>query len=247
MDRLDVIANGMISEWIDPESEKSTHETAQLIHGFPPPDKILNLTFAVEIDLPAAMAIAKPYGRHTSDDVVVIDPSIVIDCDVIDVPLVSNARTAEREESGGSPQELRKNAATRADRRHRTAERMPREPKLFRAVRECTGQMRPEIVHLSLETTMHTSNSFRQVFGGVYVSPDIIPILQFSTAERDYTIVCAGQDIRLGTVSFDELDFAESQLPGDVAHDGIVAVRQPRQFGKQKRLTKPIESFNWTV
>ncbi len=56
---------------------------------------MMDLPISVQIDLSATVPIPKPNGRYASDNIVVVDPSIVGNGHVVDESLVAHSRTAE--------------------------------------------------------------------------------------------------------------------------------------------------------
>src|SRR5687767_12209682 len=95
----------------------------------PPPRAIFaQATRGVQVEFVPGMAVAHPRGRHSTDDVVVIDPAIVIYFYVVDIAMTADARTAEGEQSSWIARYVRQFATPGADRRHRAAQGMSRKP-----------------------------------------------------------------------------------------------------------------------
>ncbi len=85
----------MVRKLINLELQESTKEPFEPISSSIPATDFVNMTFSINVNFGAGMPITEPSRRDLRDDIVVVDPSIISNIDVVHISFVPDSGAAK--------------------------------------------------------------------------------------------------------------------------------------------------------
>jgi hypothetical protein len=160
---------------------------------------------------------------------------------VLHVALRANTGAVERDDLQRASRDFGQKATPSRDLRHRSTERMTGEPQVsFVGYLQQLFKMRPQVIDFALEPAVNTTDRFGQIWQGIGVSLDVVPLVRLGASAGDDAVDLVGEDVRLGPVPFDELGIEADDLGSD-RRLILGELRNHRDLDHQQRTMQAVE------
>ena len=202
----------MVRQLIDFELSQSAQKTLKPITESSPTFQVFQSTYMIDIFFLARVSVAKHHRRDPCHDVIVVDPTIMLKLNMVNISFAPNTRASKGVQLFRLTTYKRQHAASGTDFCHRAAERMPAKPEWQLVGLKRVFNVRPNLIHFSLESSVDLSDCFRQRRQRIHIGLNVIPIVDFRSSKNHNAVVFILKPIRLRPSAIKKFAVRESKF-----------------------------------